>query len=373
MPKPHLFLSAIVLLTLLTYANAAASCQNSKLKDGEADLILKEINEARTKVRRGEQRNGYSGKNLPAAISLPDLVDHFQEWSCELEEEAYQYMDGICTGANKVDLNGKATITHGDYEEFFIPRILNKHLTAADFTELKSVEGGNVVYSAEGEIKGFANLMRAEATGIGCARYGCPDPQAPQGAFYAMVCLTDQQDIKETDIIYEAITEPNACPANAYISNSVRKAFLNWHNTLRTLIAIGVVANGETESQLKPATNMPKLVSLNDKLKRTDTRMMVTQCWWSELKNSSGLEESEYIYYGNQNINRFAKIASDLTTKIGCAVYDCTSFVNVVCHYDTTLGHGKPLYAAGLKCGECLKDCANGLCPYKAPGVDIWK
>ncbi|KHJ88822.1 hypothetical protein OESDEN_11375 [Oesophagostomum dentatum] len=99
---------------------------------------------------------------------------------------------------------------------------------------------------------------------------------------------------------------------------------------------------------------------------------LVTQCWWSELKNSSGLEESEYIYYGNQNINRFAKIASDLTTKIGCAVYDCTSFVNVVCHYDTTLGHGKPLYAAGMKCGECLKDCANGLCPYKAPGVDIW-
>ncbi|KHJ94902.1 hypothetical protein OESDEN_05163, partial [Oesophagostomum dentatum] len=60
-------------------------------------------------------------------------------------------------------------------------------------------------------------------------------------------------------------------------------------------------------------------------------------------------------------------IASDLTTGVGCAVVRCTAgFVNVVCHYETTLGNAVKLYNSGPTCNKCpegTQSCVNGLCP----------
>ncbi|KHJ94642.1 hypothetical protein OESDEN_05426 [Oesophagostomum dentatum] len=93
-----------------------------------------------------------------------------------------------------------------------------------------------------------------------------------------------------------------------------------------------------------------------------------TQSWWAELKNSKGLEQIQNIFYTHLGINRFAKIGSDLTTKVGCGIYNCTSIVNIVCRYETTLANGKKLYTAGPTCNKCKDTCANGLCPAVATG-----
>ncbi|KHJ97015.1 SCP-like protein [Oesophagostomum dentatum] len=92
-----------------------------------------------------------------------------------------------------------------------------------------------------------------------------------------------------------------------------------------------------------------------------------TQLWWSELAAlESGIDQIQNIFYTHLGINSFAKIASDLTTKIGCAVIHCTDSINVVCHYQTTLANAKKLYTAGPTCKKCENgtvSCVNGLCP----------
>ncbi|KHJ90656.1 hypothetical protein OESDEN_09499 [Oesophagostomum dentatum] len=62
------------------------------------------------------------------------------------------------------------------------------------------------------------------------------------------------------------------------------------------------------------------------------------------------------------------KIASDLTTDVGCAVIKCEeeAVLNVVCHYKTTLTNARKLYSAGPTCKKCpdgIETCVNGLCP----------
>ncbi|KHJ95572.1 hypothetical protein OESDEN_04482 [Oesophagostomum dentatum] len=60
------------------------------------------------------------------------------------------------------------------------------------------------------------------------------------------------------------------------------------------------------------------------------------------------------------------KIASDLTVGVGCAAIKCSTQINVVCHYDTTLANGMKLYAMGPYCNRCpggIESCVNGLCP----------
>ncbi|KHJ98469.1 SCP-like protein [Oesophagostomum dentatum] len=173
----------------------------------------------------------------------------------------------------------------------------------------------------------------------------------------------------------------------------------------RSLLAIGTAKNGGTGQMCETSINMPTLVydcelekaayeraklcenfadntthifhenrwkyirSLDDEFELIANR--VTQRWWSELDKSAGIPQPENIYTTGLNINSFAKIASDLTIRLGCGIYKCTDMVNVVCHYETALEEGRRLYITGPKCQKCAKTCAVGLCPTVAEGVHV--
>ncbi|KHJ96112.1 SCP-like protein [Oesophagostomum dentatum] len=91
------------------------------------------------------------------------------------------------------------------------------------------------------------------------------------------------------------------------------------------------------------------------------------QLWWSEItKLEIPIDRFGNIYRTNLAIDSFAKIASDLTTAVGCSIVDCgDSEYNFVCHYNTTLKDGAKLYNIGTYCTGCkggVKNCANALC-----------
>ncbi|KHJ81300.1 SCP-like protein [Oesophagostomum dentatum] len=190
------------------------------------------------------------------------------------------------------------------------------------------------------------------------------------------------------------------------MSDVVRRAFLNRHNELRSQLATGTAVNGQNGGKTRPAKNMTKLVydcelekaayerarlcenftpedpkilkenyySFNKNLTRPleQYAKLATQVWWSELSRT-GLNQTLNLFYTHLGISHFAKIGSDLTTKVGCGIYNCTSTINAVCLYETGLKHAYRLYAPAVKpCRECGDDkCANGLCPATVEGAKL--
>ncbi|KHJ97016.1 SCP-like protein [Oesophagostomum dentatum] len=191
------------------------------------------------------------------------------------------------------------------------------------------------------------------------------------------------------------------CPDNEGMTDSLRIALWAKHNTLRSSLALGAVNNGKTNNTCRKASKMPQLIyccelekkamerasqcdqmdstpqgnvsennwNFTEKIDRelTDAGKAVSQRWWSEItKLESGIDQIQNLYYTHFGINSFAKMASELTTGVGCAVVRCENRINVVCHYDTTLGNGMKLYTVGPTCNKCengTSSCVNGLCP----------
>ncbi|KHJ94899.1 SCP-like protein [Oesophagostomum dentatum] len=193
------------------------------------------------------------------------------------------------------------------------------------------------------------------------------------------------------------------CPNSNDMSDSIRTAFLDKHNVLRSALALGTITNGKTGKLCRRASKMPTLtyncelektaydrakqckrldsappngVSENNhtfttRLDRTleNAAQAATQQWWSELSLlENGIEQIQNFYYTHLGINSFAKIASDLTTQVGCGVVLCESekLISVVCHYKTALRNAVKLYTTGYPCKKCPgggDNCYIGLCP----------
>ncbi|KHJ95723.1 hypothetical protein OESDEN_04333 [Oesophagostomum dentatum] len=88
--------------------------------------------------------------------------------------------------------------------------------------------------------------------------------------------------------------------------------------------------------------------------------------WWSQMvKLKTPFDKVQRLYYTHLGISSYAKIASDLTTEVGCAIVHCGTSYNAVCHYKTDLADGRKLYEAGPRCSGCpggIKSCYIGLC-----------
>ncbi|KHJ86855.1 SCP-like protein [Oesophagostomum dentatum] len=185
------------------------------------------------------------------------------------------------------------------------------------------------------------------------------------------------------------------------MTDPLRFAILAKHNSLRTALALGTVENGQTGVMCRKASKMPTLTydcnlectalaraskcsqmdstppqcisensyNFTKNLNRTLSQAAnaATQVWWSELAAlESGIDQIQNLFYTHLGISSFAKIASDLTTKIGCAVVHCNDLINVVCHYQTNLTNAVKLYTAGPTCKKCengTDSCVNALCP----------
>ncbi|VDM72634.1 unnamed protein product [Strongylus vulgaris] len=76
------------------------------------------------------------------------------------------------------------------------------------------------------------------------------------------------------------------------------------------------------------------------------------------------------MYYSHLGINSFAKMASDLTTAVGCAYFRADDAIYIICQYKTELTEGSKLYENGVPCRQCPlgeASCVNGLCPVDQP------
>ncbi|KHJ96113.1 SCP-like protein [Oesophagostomum dentatum] len=181
----------------------------------------------------------------------------------------------------------------------------------------------------------------------------------------------------------------------------LRIILLAKHNALRSMLALGAAKHSPRKDLFcKPASKMPPLNyscelerSAYDRANRCanmepspdyqfienhrkDFKPRASlekalpanvQLWWSEIiKLEQPIDQIQNVYRSNREIDSFAKMASDLTTEVGCSIVKCGGeSYNFVCHYKTTLKEGEKLYTMGTTCTECpggVKNCANGLC-----------
>ncbi|KHJ93013.1 SCP-like protein [Oesophagostomum dentatum] len=185
------------------------------------------------------------------------------------------------------------------------------------------------------------------------------------------------------------------------MTDRIRFAMLAKHNALRGDLAMGVVANGVGGVFLRKANKLKQLdyscdlerralcrAKLCDNMgeppegvfensaKATNIQLALyelgtrnIQKWWSQItKRADAIDQIQNLYYSHMNITSFAVIATELTTHVGCAAYNCGTYANVVCHYQTTLTDGSKIYTPGPTCNKCEDgkvSCVNGLCPYK--------
>ncbi|CAJ0590145.1 unnamed protein product [Cylicocyclus nassatus] len=198
----------------------------------------------------------------------------------------------------------------------------------------------------------------------------------------------------------------SSCPSNTEMPEKFRRAIWLKHNEHRAVLALGAASNGhvrvpdiklmrkanqmselryncalETQALVKaklceenptPEQNLnafmfvPKPARKHQPTIEKIGRRAVSK-WWSELKKlNTPFDQTQNLYYDHSGIPSFAKIASDLTTEVGCAYATCGSNTNVVCLYTTTLASAKKLYNNGPTCNKCAGGvgvCMNGLCP----------
>ncbi|KAL6741254.1 hypothetical protein Aduo_014527 [Ancylostoma duodenale] len=85
--------------------------------------------------------------------------------------------------------------------------------------------------------------------------------------------------------------------------------------------------------------------------------------WWNEVNNLHMNQDATMNrYHSSLGIPSFANMAWDSHAKLGCAVVNCKTFWNVVCHYTPkTRNDGNQMYKMGPQCRRC-RDYGNPSC-----------
>ncbi|CAJ0601075.1 unnamed protein product [Cylicocyclus nassatus] len=224
-------------------------CANGALDEDYIQLVLTPINAAREKLQNGKEKNGPDGDYLPEARYMETL-----KWSCDLEERAIsvlgvKYCPDNPEQIDKVDSakrsHGKAEILHFNWdldygtgsrmaemlESFYLPA-LSKEEYQLD------VSSDGIRFSGGDErLAGYADLMRANTTEIGCAKEEC-------GKFIKTYCITNQPPIKNGEIIYE--------PLWTTTTNSATTATTNSAITTTTSFTITTTTTMTTTTTKKP-------------------------------------------------------------------------------------------------------------------------
>ncbi|KAK6754685.1 hypothetical protein RB195_013585 [Necator americanus] len=193
---------------------------------------------------------------------------------------------------------------------------------------------------------------------------------------------------------------PNTmCSGNIGISNDdERNAFLSKHNELRSNLARGLVKNGKTNSYARRASKMNKLkydcsaekIAYNwaskciDKQSPKEQRpglvenryvfnnmninnppLRASNRWFNEITTVGVVQDNGSNYFTfSLGITHFAKMAWDSATKMGCAVYKCSTYLHAVCEYDSPVKDNAQIYKMGPPCHRCPSgvSCSSGLC-----------
>ncbi|CAJ0600872.1 unnamed protein product [Cylicocyclus nassatus] len=300
----------VVAAILPALVHGAPECDGGSMESTDVnDQILKTINERRSTVIKGNQKNGIGTETLPAGKYMNQIY-----WNCDLEKEAMAGLTADC--ADPAAVSGKSQIVTSDYydDDEDVPPLsvpVGTWLDRINDYALNEYKNGAVKYSGENAMTDFSNMINPKTTDIGCALGKCANED--KETKYQFYCLTNQPPVSDGDTIYEAgsggcegcpegtscdettklcarpvaetttttttstttttmtttttTTTPLAifptgentmCPDHEGMNDTLRMHYLDTHNYRRSELANGTVVKNNNNT-LPQATNMIKL------------------------------------------------------------------------------------------------------------------
>ncbi|ETN84443.1 SCP-like protein [Necator americanus] len=188
--------------------------------------------------------------------------------------------------------------------------------------------------------------------------------------------------------------------ANAEVTDAVRNAVIDVHNSYRSQVARGLIINGKSGQNCPTAANMYKMeydcslessalvqaktctltasaassrggqgenyysgALVNDLEQAVRTAM---QQWFNQITTSGVNPVMQFRARVRDKPNApvaFTQMVWGTSTKVGCAVIKCPSNTYTVCRYSPAgnIVDGY-VYKRGNLCGDCPAMCNNGLC-----------
>ncbi|EYC43560.1 hypothetical protein Y032_0489g2364 [Ancylostoma ceylanicum] len=174
----------------------AGDCRKNQIKFPEKDKYVNKINEYRKLMIDGQQKNGKDGGNLPTGENVAEM-----EWSCDLERKATDALNKKCNNEPVYHRSGTTIFYHPDNEQeaidVWLSEINNTNIDLHDNPE------AYVKCRSKSELKNYCNLVRYDASRIGCAKKECDGKTA-------IICLTNKEPLKVEDVLY--YWGSGACP-----------------------------------------------------------------------------------------------------------------------------------------------------------------
>ncbi|RCN41451.1 SCP-like protein [Ancylostoma caninum] len=204
-----LYFIALVTSILAVLCQGAPTCGTGGVEESETSAVVRLINERRTALVDGTQRNGETGQNLPPAKSMNAIT-----WSCDLEKVTQEGLKSHSCDSNfpPVDPQGRAQLyTSADNEyESTVEEFIASRVDLIDSNALKDVGPNSVKYTDATATSEYSNVMRATTTQIACTKKVCTDIN-----MYVIYCITNQKALTNGEVIYEVgiAGQCTDCPA----------------------------------------------------------------------------------------------------------------------------------------------------------------
>uniref|UniRef100_A0AC34G698 Uncharacterized protein n=1 Tax=Panagrolaimus sp. ES5 TaxID=591445 RepID=A0AC34G698_9BILA len=236
--------------------------------------VLNVLNVARNKLESGQLLLN-NGKYALQAATLPDL-----EWSCEMEEEIFEYMEDICPSFPNFNLmTSNLTWVYSRYDETnvetFVDAMLQENemfLTGTHYTQFARHNLMVHVYPVN-HIIAFSDKAQYVACAIqNCDIHTFNDGSMPwiQGDIlnniYCKISLTEELEFK--DEIYQVSPSANYIPPtqdvvckNTERTVDQREAVLEKINAARSEISLGTYSLPNGEPVVSPAQPLSPLVT----------------------------------------------------------------------------------------------------------------
>ncbi|EYC03292.1 hypothetical protein Y032_0095g2855 [Ancylostoma ceylanicum] len=140
-----------------------------------------------------------------------------QSWSCELEQDAIKALGNDCPSTEPANPSDKAVIFSTDYWQgedplTIIQSSLNSYLEQIDNKKLDvltlgTVSSNPIFTGTDNLLRGYANLVRATNTEIGCAVNICPTTPADPTGRSSLYCILNGKNIQPNEPIYQGTTK----------------------------------------------------------------------------------------------------------------------------------------------------------------------
>ncbi|EPB75829.1 SCP-like protein [Ancylostoma ceylanicum] len=390
-------LTFVAVVSLPKYAEFTQSfgCKNSLISDEWREMVLIYHNDSRSRLAMGEQQ-GSAGK-LPAATDMNSL-----NWDCTIEELA-EAAAKDCPIPAKPPANYGAAAAKQKGGKKCNATSLTRTMMRNWWNQGAKKQADQQSVADNGE---FSQMALAATTGFACTYQVCSNElyllclynkiapaQAGQDLYAAGTLCDTCQDTCTKGLCHPTYTpEPphkqdRIYTPPAHYVTPAKTPVLKDSAILHTLLqrsqapCVRLVLPVITFDITYALTSYGN-VSLYRRLLATgwaqDKKIkyapqaknmmeLAIEEWWKPLSETGVGENNEFTDEMNNNgLVKFANIAYDRSTKVGCAVKRCQDkgYTVVDCQYQTPISVGDKIYEKGKPCKSCSQKCSplGGLC-----------